>query len=248
MNSWERLGLAPTNDKRAIKSAYAQKLKEGNIQSDPEAFQALREALDDALQMAESHSPTQRESAIESTDSQTQMPEGAEVANFDKKEVIIQTHQPDAEFEATKNPSALSTEPEYHREYQNFFERLQYYISRHGDDEGQWQVIYHDTLLDESSTRNQLAPEVFRLVAEAYQAGTRVSPAIIRQLDQIFAWKNMELELSERFPPEYFDFLIEQDKSKQVAEPTAKGSTSMTIAAIIGFNILVFLLCLQLVS
>ena len=49
-DQWALLGLAPTDDKREIKRAYARKLKTVDVDSDPAAFIALREALEAATQ------------------------------------------------------------------------------------------------------------------------------------------------------------------------------------------------------
>ena len=49
---WEILGIAPTPDIKAIKRAYAAKLKLTHPQDDPVAFQKLRQAYDWALQEA----------------------------------------------------------------------------------------------------------------------------------------------------------------------------------------------------
>jgi hypothetical protein len=46
--AWAVLGIAPTEDKRAIKRAYAAKLKATDVDKDPKAFIALRQALDEA--------------------------------------------------------------------------------------------------------------------------------------------------------------------------------------------------------
>ena len=45
---WEILGIAPTEDRRAIRSAYAARLKAIDPEADPKAFIALREALEAA--------------------------------------------------------------------------------------------------------------------------------------------------------------------------------------------------------
>jgi hypothetical protein len=53
VNIWTILGLAPTADTREIKRAYARKLKITRPEDDPAAFQALNEAYQTALRMAQ---------------------------------------------------------------------------------------------------------------------------------------------------------------------------------------------------
>ncbi|MEW8955326.1 MAG: J domain-containing protein, partial [Clostridium sp.] len=56
MSIWGILGIEPTNDIRAIKRAYAKKLKVTHPDDDLEAFQALKEAFDAALSYANNSS------------------------------------------------------------------------------------------------------------------------------------------------------------------------------------------------
>ncbi len=53
MNCWEVLVIEPTNDKKAIKRAYAKKLKVTHPEDDPVAFQELSEAYQSALNIAD---------------------------------------------------------------------------------------------------------------------------------------------------------------------------------------------------
>lgn len=50
---WSVLGLAPTADERAIRRAYAARLKATNPEDDPTGFMALREAFEEARYQAE---------------------------------------------------------------------------------------------------------------------------------------------------------------------------------------------------
>jgi hypothetical protein len=49
---WDVLGLDPTDDEREIRRAYARRLKTVHPEDDPEGFQALRSAHDQAMDMA----------------------------------------------------------------------------------------------------------------------------------------------------------------------------------------------------
>ncbi|WP_028548585.1 J domain-containing protein [Paenibacillus sp. UNC451MF] len=49
MNIWHHLGINPTEDKSLIRKAYVQKLKQHHPEEDPEGYQKLREAYDQAI-------------------------------------------------------------------------------------------------------------------------------------------------------------------------------------------------------
>ncbi len=51
--AWQILGIGPTDEVRAIKRAYGQKLKAIDVEANPDAFIALRAALEDAVWQAE---------------------------------------------------------------------------------------------------------------------------------------------------------------------------------------------------
>ncbi len=52
-NCWAVLGIEPTEEQKAIRLAYVQGLKRCHPEEDPEGFQALREAFEEARQLAE---------------------------------------------------------------------------------------------------------------------------------------------------------------------------------------------------
>ncbi|GIO31551.1 MULTISPECIES: J domain-containing protein [Paenibacillus] len=67
MTIWERLGIPPTHDVKAIKRAYAEQLKIHHPEDDPQGYQALREAFDAALSLAKRQA-IREEAAAEAED------------------------------------------------------------------------------------------------------------------------------------------------------------------------------------
>lgn len=70
MSCWERLGITPTDDQNAIRNAYRARLPEVHPERDPEGFQALRSAYEDALRQARGEAPAATEQALPSASEQ----------------------------------------------------------------------------------------------------------------------------------------------------------------------------------
>lgn len=51
MTIWERLGIAPTTDKKAIKKAYAARVKDCHQEDEPERWAQLHDAYKSALKL-----------------------------------------------------------------------------------------------------------------------------------------------------------------------------------------------------
>jgi hypothetical protein len=59
---WTELGIAPTDDKKEIKKAYAKNLKIKSPEKDPDGFQRLRSAYERAMEFAAISEPSTNES------------------------------------------------------------------------------------------------------------------------------------------------------------------------------------------
>lgn len=57
MSCWEHLGIEPTDDQNTIRNAYRARLPDVHPERDPEGFQALRSAYEDALNQARGETP-----------------------------------------------------------------------------------------------------------------------------------------------------------------------------------------------
>ena len=67
MSCWIHLGIEPTRDLQAIRLAYRNLLPRHHPETDPQGFQALREAYEAALQQARSDTPEQAANAPAAT-------------------------------------------------------------------------------------------------------------------------------------------------------------------------------------
>lgn len=74
--AWDTLGIEPTEDRRAIRVAYARRLKEIDVDADPQAFIALREALESAQWEAE-RAELDRQFAVQNAELEDEYENGA---------------------------------------------------------------------------------------------------------------------------------------------------------------------------
>ena len=75
MNCWEILEIGATSDEREIRRAYAKKLKTTRPDENPEGYQQLREAFDEALTIAPYYQKEEQEKSIRLSDFQESAPE-----------------------------------------------------------------------------------------------------------------------------------------------------------------------------
>ncbi|AWB46318.1 hypothetical protein DCC85_20545 [Paenibacillus sp. CAA11] len=87
MSIWATLGIEPTNDSREIKRAYARKLKLFHPESDPAGYQRLREAYDEALQLAKRQAAIPDWDDDDDNDYEEEWPDAIEEQELEEQEL-----------------------------------------------------------------------------------------------------------------------------------------------------------------
>ena len=101
MNCWEILEIGATSDEREIRRAYAKKLKTTRPDENPQGYQQLREAFDEALTIAPYYQEEQ-EKSIRLSDFQESAPEKAVdlVREFvEQPQADIQPYEPENPYD-----------------------------------------------------------------------------------------------------------------------------------------------------
>ena len=180
---WDLLGIQPTQDVRAIKRAYAQQLKHTRPDDDPLAFQQLHQAYKTALALA----------ANDTTAPQ-------ETPDIDTAEVIDSASTPEPlsypDTEAiTLRPSAEAPKEAVSQWISN---AKQYLSTPEGRSQPQqWQPLFTRAELLDDGFHHAAGQELFRLIAEQYQAtGELADVAVLSYLNAFFHWTSQRTALA----------------------------------------------------
>lgn len=200
---WEQLGIEPTQDSRAIKRAYAQRLKQNRPDDNPEGFQRLHQAYKFALQLAEAgyvdddvrldaalsdEAPAQQQRSSTGNQplpKQTEMPFTAAVdtssknENDDLKDALL--HQ----CQQCLQSSAGLSRPE------------------------EWQFLINTPALLDDDFNHALGLDIFACITDkASASGVKPHGDVLRYLDSLFNWKGKRSRLYRQFGEEACEWLF----------------------------------------
>jgi hypothetical protein len=193
MKCWSILELSQTDDKKAVKRAYAKKLKLIDSQTNPDDFQQLREAYEQAVYYVENQAEIQLDGAHAGYEVETEFsftrPETQEIIEED-------SNQQNDIFD----PYPVAKE--IMNQVGDLYEDLD---SRNKLEA--WRTIFEDQSLLDIEVLSILRYWVFEFVAERLgatdwgeAAPKTINREIVRYLNQLFNWDQEQLSLAEFYP------------------------------------------------
>ncbi|WP_125721594.1 J domain-containing protein [Pseudoalteromonas rubra] len=237
-NPWDVLGIEPGADKKTIKRAYTSKLKLCKPDEDPEGFQLLRAAYDEALAQLEEQ-PQQRVKlgaeevppvqTIEQVTPQNNPPEVLPDITVQPHIEPVQTHV-SAPDEGAQEMQAF--EKELTELLDNAYRRNQ---------QGAWQLLIEHPACVDMQNRRAASHRVFHAVLNFQKsARAEVTPLdieILVFLNQHFDWAEDQMLEQQVGHPDFYNMT-----HKEMPEPEVRiepvGDTSNIANLFIGLTIL----------
>ena len=193
MKCWSILELSQTDDKKSVKRAYAKKLKLIDSQANPEAFQQLREAYEQAVYYVESQAEIQFDGAQADYEVETDI-------SFTPSEIQEQieedSNQQNDIFDPYPAAKGIMNQVECLYENLDYRNKLE-----------AWRIIFEDQSLLDIEVLSILRYWVFEFVAERLgatdwgeAAPKTINREIVRYLNQVFTWDQEQLSLAEFYP------------------------------------------------
>jgi len=216
MDFWAVLGIKSTTDSSAIRKAYAAKLKIFHPEDDPEGFQQLRLAYENAINLAKRNQKFAKTVNAQQSSLSSQL----EPSYCNQKSIDIIPR-----VLATANMDARCTTDELVSDFICKVRNL-YNDPNLIKDVAQWKILLEDEKYWNIEVKQRLNlqllhflfdPEVFSQKLSPYQ---KTSPYRVHDyslpyevwelLDTFFFWTEQERELYNIFPKEFLDFVWEK--------------------------------------
>lgn len=188
---WRLLGIESTTDVRAIKRAYAGKLKQTHPEDDPEEYQRLREAYDRAIkeakwsmqpeEAADASRTVSMDAASSDTESKSTAPKHTGMSIDDGIVPVVS---------AVENSSAEAFLQRMQEIYTDFAERINPEI---------WAEWLNSDILWSDSVYAELSEQVMDFFNEHYF----LPIPVWRLLDHAFGWKDAMLTSPDEFQARY---------------------------------------------
>ncbi len=206
MNPFKTLNIEPTDDKKAIKKAYAVLIKQYKPDENPEKFQEIQAAYKMALSM--------RQCRVQQNDGESESVEPHQVTRPETQKLdesfSLQPAQVDEEALAEQKQQEQLIENLFQQLHQMAFAPLAVKSKLEN-----WKFIekYHE--IEDLSLKPQLAQHVFEKIAQynlfqKKQNNTLlIEPKILKYLDSVFDWSNRWQEYRLLFPSRYFAVTID---------------------------------------
>ncbi|QAA33420.1 J domain-containing protein [Clostridium manihotivorum] len=215
MNSWEILEIEPTEELSVIKKAYAKKLKVYHPEDDPEGFQKLREAYDNALKYAKKSKSSISEStkvlSEESISSQQKVFNQPDIKEADHyKEEVYNYNIPHTRIV----DDYVEEQIDYYELIDEFFESAE---SLYNDfykriDTKNWQELLNHDIMWQLNYKEQLSRNMIEFLFNH-----RYLPRDVwRLLNETFNWSEMEEYLAYYYPKGFINYFYRQLGSERI--------------------------------
>ncbi len=191
MNYWTILGIEETTDTRAIKRAYAAKLKKTRPDEDPEGFKALHAAYKWAVDFSKNN--IEYVETVQTEEPETTTPEPAEIPQHHADEDIVEENSEEDEYFAylQEQWQILTDQVDKITESIDSINNIE-----------AWRFLEGNEVLLDLHFKSQFSYYVFASLVECLEKYTdekRVSTAVCNYLDQIFFWSDQRSQLEDEY-------------------------------------------------